>query len=321
MNGKKRSCLTLLHGRSFPQLYQIFIKDASAGKITEQLYAAVNQRLTSENKVEIEEIKPFMDALKQDAAPRRSWDKLVSADLLGAVWPCLRCGDAEDAFTSDLLAVLRAVEQQSSEDLSLQALQSRLRIEAGVSVRKAKEARASRKSRPQREAAACEGGGERGGEAGHRTAGGKFARRLDPRAKASAPPPRADNEAANDLDPAPISELATEANSGHNVYLAGSAGSGKTFDLSSYAQWRIVSFGRRSVAVTAMTGRAAEVLGCGACTLHSWSGIGTGDRTVPQIVNEMAAPAVKRWRAVDCLIVDEVCELRLSPLQISPCSY
>jgi Ni2+-binding GTPase involved in maturation of urease and hydrogenase len=60
---------------------------------------------------------------------------------------------------------------------------------------------------------------------------------------------------------------------GHNVYLTGPAGSGKTYVLSRY-----VSFLRERgvrVAVTASTGIAATHIE--GATIHSWSGIGVKD--------------------------------------------
>ena len=61
---------------------------------------------------------------------------------------------------------------------------------------------------------------------------------------------------------------------GHNVYLTGSAGSGKTFLLNQYIK-HLQDKGA-AVGITASTGIAATHLK--GITIHSWSGLGIKDR-------------------------------------------
>lgn len=64
----------------------------------------------------------------------------------------------------------------------------------------------------------------------------------------------------------------------------------------------------KDVALTAMTGCAALLLGKGAKTLHSWAGIGLGKDTVQTLVLKLRKSfrAKKNWLAADALIIDEV---------------
>jgi ATP-dependent DNA helicase PIF1 len=64
----------------------------------------------------------------------------------------------------------------------------------------------------------------------------------------------------------------------------------------------------KDVALTAMTGCAALLLGKGAKTLHSWAGIGLGKEAAEVILMKLrkAFKAKKNWLAADTLIIDEV---------------
>jgi ATP-dependent DNA helicase PIF1 len=93
---------------------------------------------------------------------------------------------------------------------------------------------------------------------------------------------------------------------GKSIFLTGPGGSGKSYLLESVKQ----EFQRlgKSLAITALTGCAALLLGSGAKTLHSWAGIGLGkgdiDSTIRSIV--MNGRKKKAWLKTDCLVIDEV---------------
>lgn len=93
---------------------------------------------------------------------------------------------------------------------------------------------------------------------------------------------------------------------GRDVLLTGPAGTGKSFTVG-----LIVADARamgKSVAVTATTGAAATLVG--GMTIHSFLGIGTGGRPLPELLWNARAPrnkrALERVRAFDLLVVDEV---------------
>lgn len=94
--------------------------------------------------------------------------------------------------------------------------------------------------------------------------------------------------------------------SGKNVFLTGPAGSGKSFLIRKVVDWAEAQ--RKTIAITALTGCAALLLGSRAKTLHSWAGIGWGREPVAELCNTInKIPKVKRrWRVTDLLIVDEI---------------
>lgn len=101
---------------------------------------------------------------------------------------------------------------------------------------------------------------------------------------------------------------------GHNVYLTGPAGSGKTFVLSRY-----VSFLRErgiKVAVTASTGIAATHIE--GSTIHSWSGMGVKDSiTEYDLENfEQKKPLWKKYEETSVLVIDEISMLSATQLDI-----
>ena len=96
------------------------------------------------------------------------------------------------------------------------------------------------------------------------------------------------------------------ARKGKSFFLTGPGGSGKSFLIE-----KIVEDGRirdRHVAVTAMTGCAALLLGNKAKTLHSWAGVGLAKEPATALVAKIRASqrTFKRWLATDTLIIDEV---------------
>lgn len=88
---------------------------------------------------------------------------------------------------------------------------------------------------------------------------------------------------------------------GHNVYLTGPAGSGKTYVLNQYIKY--LRENNIVVGVTASTGIAATHMN--GMTLHSWAGLGIGDSI--DIERILAKSTLKkRMAATKVLIIDEV---------------
>ena len=102
-------------------------------------------------------------------------------------------------------------------------------------------------------------------------------------------------------------ELAfTYAKEGRSFFLTGKAGVGKSYLIEKIRDELEAS--HKTVAVTAMTGCAAVLLGTKAKTLHSWAGIGLG-RDPPVVLIQTIRKIDKyrtRWRMVDTLILDEI---------------
>jgi len=83
---------------------------------------------------------------------------------------------------------------------------------------------------------------------------------------------------------------------GHNLFLTGPGGTGKSKWIQTVAQ------SKPRIQVCAMTGCAAILLECNAKTVHSWAGIGLGDAS-KALKNKLART---RWLTTDVLIIDEV---------------
>ena len=93
---------------------------------------------------------------------------------------------------------------------------------------------------------------------------------------------------------------------GKNIFLTGPAGTGKSHLIRHIVHWA-ESVGKR-IAVTAMTGCAALLLGTHASTLHRWAGFGIAREPADVLaVQALKKPFIKRkWKTTDILIVDEV---------------
>jgi ATP-dependent DNA helicase PIF1 len=91
-----------------------------------------------------------------------------------------------------------------------------------------------------------------------------------------------------------------------SFFLTGAGGTGKSFVIQHIVD--AIERSGRDVALTAMTGCAALLLGSNAKTLHSWAGIGLGKESVDILVPKIkkSNKARKNWLAADCLIIDEV---------------
>ncbi len=95
---------------------------------------------------------------------------------------------------------------------------------------------------------------------------------------------------------------------GHNVFLTGAPGSGKTFLINKYIDY-LRKNGKR-VAITASTGIAATHMG--GTTLHSWSGLGIREHiSDAEIRGLLKKPYLrKNIRKADVLIIDEISMLK-----------
>jgi len=101
---------------------------------------------------------------------------------------------------------------------------------------------------------------------------------------------------------------------GHNVYLTGAAGTGKTCLLNEYIQF--LKAEKIGVAVTASTGIAATHLA--GLTIHSWAGIGVERFASDVDIKMMAANrrVAKRFAETDVLIIDEISMLDADRLNL-----
>lgn len=101
---------------------------------------------------------------------------------------------------------------------------------------------------------------------------------------------------------------------GESVFLTGPGGTGKTF-LIDHIRNKLAG---KTIAVTALTGCAALLLGSDAKTIFSWAGIGIGKDSREKYVNQlrMMKHLSKRWRETDILIIDEVSMMTPELLEI-----
>ncbi len=93
---------------------------------------------------------------------------------------------------------------------------------------------------------------------------------------------------------------------GKNVFLTGPGGTGKSFFIEELRN-DFAESGLK-IAITALTGCAAILLGHGAKTLHSWAGIGLGKGSVGDLVAAICRnrKAAKNWMTTQLLIIDEI---------------
>jgi ATP-dependent DNA helicase PIF1 len=94
---------------------------------------------------------------------------------------------------------------------------------------------------------------------------------------------------------------------GKSIFLTGPGGTGKSYLLENL-HLHYKSRTKKKLAITAMTGCAAVLIGPFAKTLHSWAGIGLGRGDADKIAEAVATDKRKgpRWRQTECLVVDEV---------------
>ena len=101
---------------------------------------------------------------------------------------------------------------------------------------------------------------------------------------------------------------------GQNVFLTGSAGSGKTYTLNQYINY--LRARRVPVAVTASTGIAATHMN--GTTIHSWSGIGIKDELSERDLSNLARKQFLADRLKDTavLVIDEISMLHAKQLNV-----
>lgn len=93
---------------------------------------------------------------------------------------------------------------------------------------------------------------------------------------------------------------------GHNIFITGPGGSGKTFLIKQIYNW--CNENHKNIQVCALTGCAAVLLNCNARTIHSWSGIGIGNKNIESVIDSVYKSNFKRknWNSVEVLVIDEV---------------
>jgi ATP-dependent DNA helicase PIF1 len=93
--------------------------------------------------------------------------------------------------------------------------------------------------------------------------------------------------------------------SGKSFFLTGAGGTGKTYVIRNIVE--ALNRAGKDVALSAMTGCAALLLGKGAKTLHSWAGIGLGKESASVLIAKLkkSFKGKKNWMATDTLIIDE----------------
>jgi ATP-dependent DNA helicase PIF1 len=93
---------------------------------------------------------------------------------------------------------------------------------------------------------------------------------------------------------------------GHNIFLTGVAGSGKSLVINNIVKWgKTTSPKPKVISITATTGVASTHIN--GCTLHSWAGVGCDMKIpLPSLMKRLNKDKLKRWRQTDILIVDEI---------------
>ena len=96
---------------------------------------------------------------------------------------------------------------------------------------------------------------------------------------------------------------------GSSIFLTGPGGTGKSFLIQRIVEE--LSLRKKKVAVTALTGCAALLLGKEAKTIHSWAGIGLGRDPPSKIASEIRKlpwknKVLRRWLLTNTLIIDEI---------------
>lgn len=101
-------------------------------------------------------------------------------------------------------------------------------------------------------------------------------------------------------------KLLNDFNDGHNIFLTGPGGCGKSTIIKYMVKQAIEK--SKKIQVCALTGCASVLLNCKAKTLHSWAGIGLSNGDPLQIVRNVVSNKYKKknWVNIDILVIDEV---------------
>jgi ATP-dependent DNA helicase PIF1 len=114
--------------------------------------------------------------------------------------------------------------------------------------------------------------------------------------------------------PEPVYELNEEQEAvmeeiekGHNVFITGPGGTGKSFIIRHIK--KVLEAKGKKVGVTSLTGMASLLIGEGAKTIHSWAGVGVGNRSVSnyyEFIRVKHKKARDAWKKTNVLIIDEI---------------
>ena len=119
------------------------------------------------------------------------------------------------------------------------------------------------------------------------------------------PPPRISSPSTIILSPQQQYAVNTVME-GNNIFLTGPGGAGKSHVIKAIQEWALTS--GKKIQVTALTGTAAIAVGCGATTVHSWSGIRLGRDPPDETATRVGRNSKNRksWTQTQILVVDEV---------------
>lgn len=94
---------------------------------------------------------------------------------------------------------------------------------------------------------------------------------------------------------------------GKSIFLTGPGGTGKTY-LIDVLMTELPRTTGKSVALTAMTGCAALLLGHRAKTLHAWAGVGLAKEPPATLIKQIkqSQKSRRRWLSTDILVIDEI---------------
>jgi ATP-dependent DNA helicase PIF1 len=108
-----------------------------------------------------------------------------------------------------------------------------------------------------------------------------------------------DDDVSLNADQRRAVELALE---GHSLFLGGPPGTGKSRTIGQM----VLQLRRRGRRVSTVATTGAAALAIGAVTIHSWAGIGMGERGEAELAQNVPTAARARWLETDVLVIDEV---------------